>query len=81
MRGESPCCATVNSAPFDPYATLPVGVKRLEAPEVKSTSIDFPSAGSAGQLPSFCQLLGPAGNRKNTHLVLRDYMMCMFERV
>ena len=60
---------------------LPVGVKRLEAPEVKSTSIDFPSAGSAGQLPIFCQLLGLIDGNADTHLVLTDYMMYMFERV
>ena len=60
---------------------LPVGVKRLEAPEVKSTSIDFPSAGSAGQLPVVCQLLGLANGRRAAYFVLTDYMKCMFERM
>ena len=50
MVGASPDSATVNSAPFAPYSTLPEAVKSEEA-EVKLMSRLPPSAGSAEHPP------------------------------
>jgi hypothetical protein len=50
--GASPEAVTVKVAPLEPYegAGLPWRVKALEAPFVKSTLMEVPKAGSAGQL-------------------------------
>jgi hypothetical protein len=50
-KGESPDFAIVNTAPSEPYVGLPLGVKALEEPCVKSMVVDFPRAGSGGHEP------------------------------
>ena len=49
--GASPFLATVREAPLESYVGLSCGVKESEAPEVRSTLTDLPSAVFGGQLP------------------------------